>query len=211
MATVVWVFWCQKGELGYRVWSSGTAQYVAAGTTPVALVLSFLGIALLLALMRREVRIGDFRISPLWRRYTAFLIDFWFSLFIFANVTVLMPLLLEAARTGSFQWRFIRDYWVPTDWAMAALILVAIATIAAYFVLPLANRRPTVGFWILRIATVSSDGKVLSLPLSIAFRWSYMEFTELFSPFSIWKTARGRDAQGRTWHDRETGFMVVRY
>jgi hypothetical protein len=211
LATVVWVFWFQKGELGYRIYGKGGVQYVAAGTTPIALLLSVFGIVLVFLLMRPELRVRDFQISPLWRRYAAFLIDFWFCLFVFANVTTMLPLLLEAGRTGSFQWHFERDYSVPADWAIVALLLVGTAAMAAYFVLPLANRRRTVGFWVLRIATVSTGGMVLTLPLSVAFRRAYIEFTELFSPSTVWKVMKGKDAEGQTAHDREAGFMVVRY
>ena len=114
-------------------------------------------------------------------------------------------------RTKSFQWHFERDYWVGTDFVMLILILASILAIAAYFVLPLANRRLTLGFWILRIATVSPDGSVLALPLSLSFRRAYAEFDELCSPLSLWTAAKGRDSQGRTRQDRETGFIVVRY
>lgn len=186
-------------------------QYVAAYTTPIAPLFSVLGIVLVFVLMRQELQVGDSRIAPLWRRYVAFLIDFWFSLFVFANVTAMAPLLLEAERTGSFQWRFERDYSVPSDWTMAVLILICIATMVAYYVSPLANRRQTVGFWRLRIATVSSGGMVVALPLSTVFRRAYMEFSGLFSPFSVWRVAKGRDPEGRTAYDRETGFMVIRY
>jgi RDD family len=211
MSTVVWVLWFQKGGLGYRAYGRDSVQYVAAGTTPIALVSAVLGICLLFVLMRHELRVGDFQISPLWRRYAALLIDFWFSVYVFASVTTMIPLLFEAARTHSFQWHFERDYWVPSDWAMVVLILAGIGAIATYFVLPLANRRLTVGFWILRIATVSSDGSVVSLPLSTAFRRAYTEFIELFSPFSLWRAVKRKDGKGRTQYDRETGFMVVRY
>ena len=91
------------------------------------------------------------------------------------------------------------------------LILVGIAAMASYFVLPLANRRQTLGRWLLRIATVNADGLVLNLPLRVAFRWAYAEMSELFSPFFLWKTLREKDEQGRTFHDRESGFTVVRY
>ena len=195
MSTVVWVFWFQKGELGYRTYGKDSVQYVAAGTTPIALVSSVLGIGLLFVLMRQELRVGDFQISPLWRRYAALTIDFWFSVYVFASVTTMIPLLFEAARRHSFQWHFERDYWIPSDWAIVVLILAGIAAIPAYFVLPLANRRLTLGFWILRIATVSSDGSFVSLPLSTAFRRAYTEFGELFSPFCLWRAVKSRDGQ----------------
>jgi len=211
VSTVVWETWFQKEPFGYAAYDKNTVQYAAAGTTPLALISCVLGIVFFCVLMRTELRVGDFTVAPLWRRYAAFLIDLWFFLFIFANVTAMIPLLFEAGRTKLFQWHFERDYLVPSDWAMGALILMCFGTMLAYFVLPLANRRQTVGFWILRIATVSSDGSVLSLPLSIAIRRIYMDFTELFSPFSLWRIARGRDARPRTLSDRETGLMVVHY
>src|SRR5260370_1660496 len=86
-------------------------------------------------------------------------------------------------RTKSFQWHFERDYWVGTDFVMLILILASILAIAAYFVLPLANRRLTLGFWILRIATVSPDGSVLALPLrrvSTPLRQVLAKFNEFF-------------------------------
>jgi hypothetical protein len=211
MSTVVWVFWFQKGELGYEAYGKDSVQYVAASTTPVALVSSVLGVGFLFVLMRQEPRVRDFQISPLWRRYAALLIDFWFSLYVFASVTAMIPLFFEEARTHTFQWHFARDYWVPSDWAIVVLILAGIGAMAVYFVLPLARRRQTLGFWILRIATVSSDGSVVSLPLSTAFRRAYLEFTELFSPFSLWRVVKGRDAQRGAPNDRETGLMIVRY
>lgn len=211
MATAVWVFWFQKGQLGYRAYGRDSVQHVAAGTTPIALVTSLVGIGLLFVLMRHELRIGEFQVSPLWRRYAALLIDFWFSVYVFASVITMIPLLFEAARTHSFQWHFERDYWVPFDWTIVVLTLAGIGAITVYFVLPLANRRQTLGFWIMRIATVSSDGSVVSLPLSTAFRRAYLEFTELLSPFSLPRIVKGRDTERGTSYDRDTGLMVVHY
>ena len=185
LSTFVSVFWFQNGELGYRAYGKDSVQHVAARTSPVALVLSLVGIGLLLVLMRHQLRIGDFQVSPFWRRYAAFLIDFWFVVYVLANVTTMIPLTLEAVRINSFQWHFERDYWLPSDWSMIVLILADIPAIAAYFVLPLANRRLTLGSWILEIATVNSDGSVVSLPLATASRYKYEEFFELFSPFSV--------------------------
>jgi hypothetical protein len=210
MATVVWVFWFQKGQLGYWAYGKDSVRFVAAGTTPIALASSIVGIGLLFVLMRQELRVGDFQISPLWRRYAALLIDFWFAVYVFASITTMIPLLFEAVRTHSFQWQFERDYWVPSDWAMVVLILAAVGAIAVYFVLPLANRRQTLGYWVMRIATVSSDGSVVSLPLSAAFQRAYLEFTELLSPFSR-TVVRGRNTQLGTPHDRNSGLMVVHY
>ena len=211
LSTFVRVFWFQNGQLGFRFYGKDSVQYVTARTDPLAHISCGLGIGLLFVVMRRELRIGDFQVAPLWRRYAGLLIDFCFVVYVFANITTMIPLIFEAARMNSFQWHFERDYWVPSDWAMVVLLLAAMAAIAAYFVLPLANRRLTLGSWILGIATVNSEGSVVSLSLPMAFRYKYAEVSELFSPFSVWTAMKRRDAKGRTGFDRETGLIVVRY
>ncbi len=64
-STFVEVFWFEKGEFGYRAYANGSVQHVAAGTTPFALISSLVGIGLLFALMRQELRVADFTIAPL--------------------------------------------------------------------------------------------------------------------------------------------------
>jgi len=190
-------------------------QHVVVGTSLWAIIASALGIGLFSLLLTTELQVGEIKTAPMWRRYAAFFIDIWFFVFVFANTTAIVPLLIEAARTGSFRWHFERDFSTSSDWMLSFLIsfliLVGIAAMASYFVLPLANRRQTLGRWLLRIATVNADGLVLNLPLRVAFRWAYAEMSELFSPFFLWKTLREKDEQGRTFHDRESGFTVVRY
>jgi uncharacterized RDD family membrane protein YckC len=170
-----------------------------------------LGIGLFFLLLTTELKVGEIKTASMWRRYAACFIDLWFFVFVFANTTAIVPLLIEAARTGSFRWYFERDYSRSSDWMLSFLILIGIAAMASYFVLPLANRRQTIGPWLLRIATVNADGLVLNLPLRVAFRWAFAEFRELFSPFFLWRTLRGKYAQGRTFHDQESGLKVVRY
>jgi hypothetical protein len=147
MATFVWTFWFQKGMLGYQSYAKDSVQFIAVRTTPIALISSFVGIGVLVVLMRRELRVGDSKISPLWRRYAALVIDFWFLIFVLANIIATIALLLEAQRNHSFQWHFEREYSVLYDWAVSALILAGMGAMAAYFVLPLANRRQTLGYW----------------------------------------------------------------
>ncbi|HKM66989.1 MAG TPA: RDD family protein [Candidatus Acidoferrum sp.] len=196
------------------MYSANGVQHIAAGTTPLALMLFIVGIFCFCALMRKEVRVNESQVAqvaPLWRRYIALLIDWWFCIFTFATLSATVPLILEARRTGTFLWSFDREYWVYSDWAGETLFFFAIAGIAAYFVLPLANRRQTLGCWVLRIATVNLDGSVVRVPLRIAFQRAYSELSELFSPFSLLRILTGKAPQEGTKHDRYGGFMVVRY
>jgi hypothetical protein len=204
----VWFWWFNKESVGYFSETNNGATQTSAGTTPANLLLAVLGIALFCVLMSVEVRVSDFTIPPLWQRFAAFVLDFYFSVFVTANVVAIVVLLLEAQRTGTFEWRIQRDYSVISDAAGFPLVFASMGATILYFVLPLARRTQTVGCFLLRIATVSAGGSALRLPLSTAFWRTYKEFTGLCSPF---RTIRERDSQGRTWYDRETGFTVVRY
>ncbi|MHB8504089.1 MAG: RDD family protein [Candidatus Acidiferrales bacterium] len=211
VSSFVWFFRFQRAWLGYSMFGRDGVQHVVVGTSLWAIIASVLGIGLFFLLQTTELQVGEIKTAPMWRRYAARFIDLWFFVFVFANTTAIVPLLIEAARTGSFRWYFERDYSTSSDWLLSFLILIGIAAMASYFVLPLANRRQTIGPWLLRIATVDADGLVLNLPLRVAFRWTYAEFSELFSPLFLWKTLREKDALGRTFYDRESGFTVVRY
>jgi len=179
-----------------------------AGSSPVVVFLCILGILLFIFLMTREVHIEAFQPSSLRRRFVAFLFDCWFLLLTVVGVSSLLHLLLEAQRSGTFRWRFEQESGVGPDGADAVLILVNLTVMFMYFVIPLARRRQTVGQWLFSLATVSAGGTVLYLPFSTALWRIFMEFRGLTSPWRFWK---GTDAQGRTWYDRETGFIVVRY
>jgi uncharacterized RDD family membrane protein YckC len=207
-STFVWFFWFQKGVNGYFLESKNGRTHVEAGSDPTVVLLSLLGIALFCILTIRQVRIGESQPASLPLRFTVFLFDSWFSLFTLSSIFSLPSLLLEAYRTGTFQWHFERDYSVPTDTIEVVLILVYLAIIVLYFVLPLVTRRQTLGCWIFRLATVNGDGDVLYLPFSTAAWRVLMEFSGLIHPI---RTVKERDSQGRTWYDRETGLTVVRY
>jgi hypothetical protein len=208
VAHFIWFFWFNKESVGYFSETNNGATRIYGGTTPAHVLAAIFGIALFCILMTIEVRVEDFQIPSIWRRFAAFLIDFYFSLFTLSSVGAIIPLLLEARRTGAFKWHFQRDHFVASDAVDTALVFVVMAGIIFYFALPLAWRRQTVGCFILRIATASAGGSVLYLPLSTALWRTYREFIGLCSPI---RTIKERDSQGRTWYDRETGFMVVRY
>jgi hypothetical protein len=207
-STFIWDHWFEKGTIGYQaVTRNGTIQ-VTASSTPSAIFLPVLWISFFCVLMTVRVRIGAFQASSIQRRLAAFLVDLWIVMFSVIGTLSFIPLLLEARRTGTFQWNYARDYYTGSDGIMFALILVGLGLVVLYFVMPLATRRQTIGSLIFGLATVDAGGNVLHLPMSTALWRAYMEFRGLCSPI---RTIKERDSQGRTWYDRETGFMVVRY
>jgi uncharacterized RDD family membrane protein YckC len=208
VSSFVWFYWFQKNAVGYSSETKNGVTHVVAGSSPAVVSLSILGILLFIFLMTREVHVETFQAASLRRRFVAFLFDCWFLLLTVAGTSSLLHLLIEALRSGTFRWRYEQESGVGPDGADTLLILVNLIVMLMYFVIPLARRRQTVGQWLLRLATVSAGGSVLYLPFSTALWRTYMASRGLFSP---WRLLKETDAQGRTWYDRETGFIVVRY
>jgi|ERR1700680_767008 len=208
VSSFVWFYWFQKNPVGYSSETKNGVTHVMAGSSPFVVSLSILGVLLFIFLMTREVHVGTFQASSLRRRFVAFLFDCWFLLLTVVGTSSLLHLLLEAQRSGAFRWRYEQESSGASDGTDVALILINLTVMFMYFVIPLARRRQTVGQWLFRLATVSSNGSVLYLPFSTALWRTFMAFRGLISPWRFWKET---DAQGRTWYDRETGFIVVRY
>jgi len=106
VSTFVWLFWFQKGIIGYSSRTANGITHVAAGSNPAAVFLSVLGIVFYGALTREQVRVGDWQVASLQLRLGAFLFDLWFLLFCISGIGSILTLLLEANRTGNFQWHF---------------------------------------------------------------------------------------------------------
>jgi uncharacterized RDD family membrane protein YckC len=202
--TFVWFFWIQKEMVGYSQVIADSRTHVVASSNPTAVLLSVLGLFFYTFLMNVEVRVGEWRAASLELRFAALLFDLWFLLLCIRGIASILSLLLEANRTGTFQWHFDRDYSVPSDSVDFALVLVFLALVVLYFVWPLSRRRQTVGCWIFRLATVSANGDVLNLPLSTA---AWRVLMESRGMIHLIRTVKERDSKGRTWYDRETGLI----
>ena len=204
----LWAFWFQRADIGSFTEVRDGVTHVSAGTSPLAILMSVLGLMIYCTLLNTRVRVESFSVAPLWRRAAAFVVDFWFAGFTVCALSGFVDILLEANRTGIFRWHFQRYYLVSTDGASVVFVFVGLAAFVAYFLLPLMRRSQTVGSWIFRLATVNCDGFVVRLPLSIAARRLFASFRGLTSPL---RTLRKRDEQGRTFYDIESGFTVVSF
>lgn len=208
VSSFVWVYWFQKNPVGFISETKNGVTHAVAGSSPVAVSLSILGILLSIFVMTTKVRFETFEASSLKTRFAAFIFDCWYLLLTVVGVSSLLHLLLEAHRSGTFRWRYEIVNGTVSDAADTAVILINLTVMFLYFVIPLARRRQTIGQWLFRLATVSAGGSLLYLPFSTALRRTFMAFCGLLSP---WRFVTGTDAQGRTWYDRETGFDVVRF
>lgn len=194
------------GQVGDSMqWKDGRTS-ISAGSHPAMLLWSAIAIALFIVLMVRKPSAVVEGIPTAKRRIFAFLIDFWFSLLALSAVGAVIPLLLEALRTGHFVWHFQRDYSVNTDGLAALLSLLFMAMMVLYFAFPLTRGRQTVGCFIMRLKVTPPFGDEGSFTLRAALMRAFYAFAGLCSMLTRkWD----RDGQGRTWYDRKTDCAVV--
>ena len=208
VSSFIWLYWFQNKPVGFSSETKNGVTHVVAGSSPVISILSIMGIVLFIFLMTKEVRVETIQASSLKRRFAAFIFDIWFMFLTVVGVSSLLHLLLQAHRSGIFQWHYEFEDSSSPDLADAVIVLINLTVMFMYFVIPLARRKQTVGQWLFRLATVSAGGSALYLPFSIALWRTFMAFRGLISP---WRFLRETDSQGRTWYDRETGFIVVHF
>jgi uncharacterized RDD family membrane protein YckC len=186
-------------------WENGKG-YVAAESHPILVVWSITAIGLLASLLKIEAEEFPAGVPSGWRRFFAFLIDFWFSLAVLAPLAGIVPLWLERVRTGQFSWHFERNYSMPNDEIVFVLgVLVIMALMFLYFVWPLTKGKQTVGCFIMRLRVAPPFGTAGALTFRTAVRRVWMEFTGMGS----FLLKRNRDSQGRTWYDRESNCTVI--
>jgi|SRR5438477_7290992 len=205
LSSFVWFYWLQGNPIGFSSQTKNGLTHDVARSSPVVVALSVMGILLFIFLMTRTVRIETLQTSSLRRRFLAFFLDCWFLMLTVIGASSLFHVLLDAQRSGTFRWSYER---ISGDASAAdtVVILINLAVMFLYFVIPLARRRQTVGQWVLGLVTISGDGNLIHLPFSIALWRTFVEFRGLISP---WRLLKETDAQGRTWYDRETGLTVV--
>ena len=182
---------------------------VSAGSHPMVLIWDALALALFVALMARNADVVVVGAPSRGRRIAAGLIDFWFSLLTLSGISALVPLWLEAVRTGHFMWRFQRPYTVSTDGVFALPSMFAfLGLMVLYYVFPLTRGKQTVGCFIMRIKVTPPFGNRGKFTFRQAIRRAYYEFNG-FSPF-LWLSKNwDKDGHGRTWYDIKTNCTVV--
>lgn len=179
---------------------------VSAGSSPAVLLWSAAAIALFILLMVRRPGSIVEGAPTILRRVLAFVIDCVFSLCAVSSISALLPLWLEAARTGHFAWYFQRNYAVSTDRLAAISLPLTVALMILYFTFPLTQGRQSVGCFVTGIRVMPPFGNDGSFTFrAAAVRTVYA----LIGLFLLMTLDWDRDEQGRTWYDRKTGCTVV--
>jgi hypothetical protein len=195
------------GRTGFSVVTKNGETEVYVGTDPISIVWAVMAIALFVVLMKIGGNAAAVGVPTLKRRAAALLIDFWFSGAVLITVAALVPLWLEARRTGHLSWHVERDYTVGTDALATPLVLLVVAIIFLYFAFPLTKGKQTVGCFVLRLRVTPPFGDQGRFTFREALRRTGYALWGLLT----WKWALEgfRDRQGTTWWDRETDSRVV--
>ncbi len=206
----VWWKTAAPAPMGYYVHIERQETRVAGGSHPIAIALSLMGIMLYLWLLSANIEVKATSRAPMWRRFGAFVIDFYFAGSTIAALAGLIAVAVESDQTGTFHWHFQREYGVSLDRMFGVpLALAAMALIFLYFVYPLTKAKPTVGCYLLRIGTFSQSapGSLVKMSLSDAARRISFEFRGLCAWWKLWR----RNPAGQTWYDEKTNVIVSRY
>jgi len=136
------------------------------------------------------------------RRAAAWFIDFFLALTALTSVLALIPLTLEAVRTGTFVWQFRRSDTSTSD-VLVTLLVVGLSFIGMgfYWAIPVLRGAQTVGQCILAIRVVPA----MPTPFSPARVW-LRGVVQPFAPF-LWLA---KLVSGKYWHDEFANTRVVK-
>jgi hypothetical protein len=200
------IFFQPAKIIGYSYDSYNGKVTVAAGSDPVTLVWTAIAVAIFVLVVRARTKTEIVGVPSMKRRAVAFIIDAYFSLVALASIAGLIPLWLEAHRTGHFSWSFERDYAVGFDAVTSLSIgLFVLTSMVFYFVFSLTRGSPTVGCFIMRLRVsppFGDEGR-------FTFREALIRTVYEFAGLATWWRWGSRDSLGRTWYDRQTDTKVV--
>jgi hypothetical protein len=189
------------GEVGFSMVQSGGKTVVSSSTHPIFMfwAVSILVVAWLL--LRSEFQVIVVGSAGLVRRFLCFLIDFYALVIAEGSFLALIPLAVEAKRTGHFAWSFGRDYSVPSDlYILTPLALAGFLLLPAYIGWALIRGKPTVGGFVTGTFVKSVDDHSQVVDWGAALKWMF--WAALGAGLWPYTLLRGRDKKGRTWYDR---------
>jgi hypothetical protein len=195
------------GPTGDSNASASGGTMVSAASDPLLIGWSVIAVGLFAVLMTIETKVTVGGTAKLKRRAAAFTIDLLFTLTILSSLAALLPLWLEARRTGHFAWHFERDYAVRTDVVIVPTVLFVMAMVFLYFVYPLTRDKQTIGSFVMRVKVTPPFGDVGRF----TFREALRRTGYVLLGMATWQWARKDfvDDEDRTWWDRKTNTRVA--
>jgi hypothetical protein len=201
-------FFTDMGMMGYQLESDSVKTVVGGSANPYGLFWGMVFILVYGLLQNRNIQFKTSGISSRRRRIAAFLIDGYFVSIPLVAMISFSAVAIEAWRTGKFEWWFVRDHTVVSDWIFLPMFLLAMALMLLYFAMPLIKGKPnTVGYYLLGLAVADDQGVIKRYPAFFAMKRSFFKiFGSLFSLFSLFKA---KDPYSRFYHDKKMGTRVA--
>jgi hypothetical protein len=164
-------------QIGYSSEFRGGTENLSAGSDPIVVAWSVAAMLIFALLMARLPAFAADGTPRTWRRVTADIIDFVFSLTALSAIAALLPLWLESRRTGHFAWR-IERHGVASTGAFIEFVdvFVWMFLMICYFAVPLMLGKQTIGGCIMRIRMTSPFGDGGRLTFRAALKRAGYEF-----------------------------------
>ncbi len=156
--------------------------YIIQAYGSMGSLLAFLfGLLILIVTCRRKKNQMDLsRPVGLFKRFTAFFIDFLLYLVIIAPPLVFLALTLEGIRTGEFSWFFSRHYPVYTDIIVGIAIVLALIAFFILFALPVSRKQQSLGQYFMGFGIVRKEGSLSLFKACLRFLMMYLTVALFF-------------------------------
>lgn len=147
--------------LGVQSSCANSECFVAAGSSPIALVVAIALLVFLFTYPQRQYRPNDQKVIGVLRRFAAFLLDFAATMIITAPIAAVPTVIAEYLYTDTFQWSFKREFVRSTDTAVILPVTLGVfLAMFLYFYLHPKYGRQTLGQYILGYRVIAVDGSV---------------------------------------------------
>ena len=200
------ISWSSPGNFGAESRCVNSECMVSAGSSPLALLVALVLLALFLFYPRHRQQITSQSIVGVFRRFGAFFLDFAAIMLVASPVAAIPTLVAEYFYTGSFQWNFEREFGRPTDVLLIIPAVLGVFTaLYLYFSLHPKHQRQTLGQYVFGLLVVATSD---SLHASFGKR-VLLSFIGLCAwPVSVVMALRNQDKA--FWWDAATNTRVVR-
>lgn len=208
LAVILFVgFVSEPFDLGMSMQRSNGSYAFTAGTHPASLALSLIISGLYFLLMYASSPNAGKPLSGVFRRFVAFLLDFYLAMMAISPVVGLLPIITEWKRSGSFQWNFERTTPAPADtWLLWAGFVFSVSALSFYYAFPIVRRRPSPGACITGYQILPDDG--VTINARTALLRTLLGFIAASSAYLAPFVARDRK-KGKFWLDRVFGTRAV--
>ena len=197
------------GQVGFSSVQSSGNTVVSDSTHPALMLWGLAAVVAAYLLLKVQIRIRIIGSAGIVRRFLCFFVDLYALVIAESSFLSIIPLVVEAKRTGHFAWSFARNYSVASDqYVLIPLAFIGVLLFPAYIGYALIRGKPTLGEFLTGTSIMRSGDPTRKFDWRTVFkRMFWMSMGAGLWPYTL---IRGRDKKGRTWYDRVTDCDVAR-